>query len=94
MRNSTRNFTEYMERAKTNAQVRRNRGLGAGTAAPGWVRKRGHHPTPAQGSWERLLLDTRARWHHAAGAAICDYQWSVNPSREDVESFFHHGGWL
>jgi len=93
MRNSKHNFTEAMDAAKLRAQVRSNRGLGSGKAAKGWVRNR-HHHTPAKGSWDRLLADTRARWHHAAGAAIGDYQWAVNPSAPDVDSFFEKGGWL
>lgn len=93
MRNSKHNFTEAMDAAKVRAVVRSSRGLGSGKAAKGWVRNR-HHHTPAKGSWDRLLADTRARWHHAAGDAIGGYQWACNPSRADVESFFDQGGSL
>lgn len=89
-----RDFVLEMDAAKTRAQVARNRGQATGKAAAGWVRSRPHH-TPAKGSWDRLLADTRARWHHVTGAALADYQWSVNPSRADIESHLdRNGGWL
>lgn len=87
------NFTDTMERAKANAMRNRNRGLPTGKAAKGWVRTKPHH-TPAKGSWDRLLTETRARWHNAAGTALADYQWAVNPSRADIEEFLDNGGVL
>lgn len=93
MRNSRHNFTESMDRAKELAQVRRNRGLATGKSAKGWARKRPHH-TPAKGSWDRLLTETRVRWNHAAGTAVDDYLWAVNPSRDDIETWLKQGGSL
>lgn len=87
------NFTDTMERGKLLAQRALNRGQHTGKAAKGWVRARPHH-TPEKGSWDRLLTETRTRWNHAAGSALQDYQWSVNPSRADVEAYFANGGTL
>lgn len=86
------NFTETMDRAKDLAMRNRHRGIPTGKSAKGWGRKR--RATPAKGSWDRLLTETRVKWHHAAGDAINDYLWAVNPSRQDIEDFIANGGRL
>lgn len=84
--------TATMDHAKLLAQVNRNRGIPTGKSAKGWRVQRRY--TPAKGSWDRLLTETRARWHHAAGVAHADYQWAINPSRDDIEEWLASGGTL
>lgn len=91
---ANRDFVQDMDAAKLRAQVARNRGQATGKAAKGWVRSRPHH-TPAKGTWDRLFAEQRARWDYIVGQAIADYQWSVNPSRRDIEAYLDSkGGWL
>lgn len=87
------NFTDTMELGKLQAQIDRNKGRHVGKSAPGWDRKRYRLQAPLS-PWRQLFALTRARWHTVAGQAMADYQWTVNPSRDDIEAFFENGGKL
>lgn len=79
MKNSRHNFTEAMDRAKLNSQVKRNRGQHVGASAKGW--KRVHAPAPEKGSADRLIATVRAAWSCASGLAMEDYLRAVYPER-------------